>query len=135
MPGAHVAHRSIEGQTTSRELSGWSAHRSVSHFAAHPEQLVQTITDQIMQAVALPSSMKSLAAKLASIHADPGGAKDFILADAKDADMAFGLRATGKDPATGRARSLEEFRDHAASVCRTVVSAMPLTEEKVVEPA
>jgi hypothetical protein len=62
--------------------------------------------------------MKSLDAKLASIHADPSGAKDFILADAKDADMAFGLRATGKDPLTGRARSLEEFRDQMRQIVR-----------------
>ena len=49
--------------------------------------------------------MKSLDAKLAPLHADPGGAGDFILADAKDADMAFGLAATGVDPRTGaRAR-------------------------------
>ena len=40
--------------------------------------------------------MKSLDAKLASIHADPAARKDFILADAKDADMAAGLAATGR---------------------------------------
>ena len=45
--------------------------------------------------------MKSLDTKLANIHADPGGASDFILADAKDADMAAGLAATGVDPRTG----------------------------------
>ena len=38
---------------------------------------------------------KSLDAKLRSIHADPVGARDFILADAKDADMAFGMSAPG----------------------------------------
>jgi hypothetical protein len=43
--------------------------------------------------------MKTLDAKLAAIHADPVGALDFILADAKDADMAFGLAATGAEPA------------------------------------
>jgi hypothetical protein len=55
--------------------------------------------------------MKSLDQKLASIRANPSGAKDFVLADAKDADMAAGLAATGKDPVTGRARSLTEYRD------------------------
>src|SRR5437016_3299819 len=36
---------------------------------------------------------KSLDRKLARIHADPHGARDFILADAKDADMALALGA------------------------------------------
>lgn len=39
--------------------------------------------------------MKSLDAKLAEIKANPKS-RTFILADAKDADMAFGVRATGK---------------------------------------
>jgi hypothetical protein len=60
--------------------------------------------------------MKTLDAKLAAIHADPAGAKAFILADAKDADMAFGLAATGVDPATGRSRSLAEFRDQIREI-------------------
>ena len=38
--------------------------------------------------------MKSLDAKLAALKADPS-ARVFILADAKDADMAFGVRAPG----------------------------------------
>ncbi|MEI7732537.1 MAG: hypothetical protein WCO56_23400 [Verrucomicrobiota bacterium] len=38
--------------------------------------------------------MKSLDAKLAEIKANPAS-REFILADAKDADMAFGVRATG----------------------------------------
>src|SRR5512143_3689848 len=38
--------------------------------------------------------MKSLDAKLAEIRKDRGS-RAFILADAKDADMAFGVRATG----------------------------------------
>jgi len=39
--------------------------------------------------------MKSLDAKLAEIKANPKS-RAFIIADAKDADMAFGVRATGK---------------------------------------
>jgi len=39
--------------------------------------------------------MKSLDAKLADIRANPGSSKAFIIADAKDADMAFGVRAPG----------------------------------------
>jgi hypothetical protein len=62
--------------------------------------------------------MRTLDAKLAAIHADPSGAPDFILADAKDADMAFGLAATGVDLATGRPRSLAEFRGQIRDVVR-----------------
>src|SRR5687768_14067143 len=62
--------------------------------------------------------MKSLDQKIANIRASPGGAKDFILADAKDADMATGLAATGKDPVTGRARSLAEYRDQMREIVR-----------------
>jgi hypothetical protein len=44
--------------------------------------------------------IKSLDAKLQAIHADPHGCKEFIIADAKDADMAFGITAPG--PQTGQ---------------------------------
>src|SRR5262245_65424831 len=58
---------------------------------------------------------KSLDLKLARIHADPRGCKDFILADAKDADMALSIGAPGKSPEAhageARYRSLSEFRD------------------------
>src|SRR3954447_21245859 len=58
---------------------------------------------------------KSLDVKLARIHADPHGCKDFILADAKDADMALSIGAPGRSPeAHGgelRYRSLAEYRD------------------------
>src|SRR3954453_23962677 len=60
--------------------------------------------------------MKTLDQKLANIHAAPHRARDFILADAKDADMATGLAATGKDPRTGRMRTLAEYRDQMRAV-------------------
>src|SRR5579864_4601087 len=63
-------------------------------------------------------SGRSLEQKIASIGANPSGAKDFILADAKDADMAAGLAATGKDPVTGRARSLNEYRDQMREIVK-----------------
>src|ERR1041385_7818753 len=57
---------------------------------------------------------KSLDLKLARIHADPHGCKDFILADAKDPDMALAIGAPGKSPeahsAELRYRTLAEFR-------------------------
>src|SRR3982751_5056595 len=61
---------------------------------------------------------KSLDTKLAAIHADPHGARDFILADAKDADMATGLAAPGKDARTGKPRSLADYRDQMREVAR-----------------
>src|SRR6266567_3362458 len=62
--------------------------------------------------------MKSLDQKLASIRANPHGAKDFILADAKDADMAAGLASPGKDAVTGKARSLNDYRDQMREIVR-----------------
>ncbi|MBK9118444.1 MAG: hypothetical protein IPM18_02425 [Phycisphaerales bacterium] len=57
---------------------------------------------------------KSLDCKLARIKADPA-CRDFILADAKDADMAFGIAAPGRSPEMhtheGRYRSLAEYRE------------------------
>jgi len=59
--------------------------------------------------------IKSLDTKLARIHADPHGSKEFILADAKDADMALAIGAPGRSPEAHsgelRYRSLAEFRD------------------------
>src|SRR5438876_2790310 len=58
---------------------------------------------------------KSLDVKLARLHADAHGCKAFILADAKDADMALAIGAPGKSPEAHsgelRYRSLAEFRD------------------------
>jgi hypothetical protein len=61
---------------------------------------------------------KSLDQKIANIRSDPSGARDFILADAKDADMATGLAATGKDPRSGKPRSLAEYRDQMREIVR-----------------
>ena len=57
---------------------------------------------------------KSLDAKLAEIHADPTGSRAFILADAKDADMSFGMASPGKSPehADGGFLSLADYRGH-----------------------
>ena len=56
---------------------------------------------------------KSLDRKLARILADPA-CRDFIIADAKDADMAFGLAAPGRSPeyhaGEARFRTLQEYR-------------------------
>jgi hypothetical protein len=63
---------------------------------------------------------KSLDEKLADIHADPSGSKAFIIADAKDADMAFGLGAPGISPEThpggARFKTLAEFRQHIREI-------------------
>src|SRR5438128_292347 len=69
-----------------------------------------------------PVPMKSLDQKIAAIHADPSGAKDFILADAKDADMGFGIGAPGKSPENHagevRLRTLAEYREQIRQVVR-----------------
>ena len=64
---------------------------------------------------------KSMDIKLAKIKADPS-CREFILADAKDADMAYGIAAPGKSPEhysqEGRFRSLPEFRENIRQVVR-----------------
>lgn len=65
---------------------------------------------------------KSLDRKLAAIHADPSGSKEFIIADAKDADMAFGIGAPGKSPEMHagevRMRTLAEYREQIREIVR-----------------
>jgi hypothetical protein len=65
---------------------------------------------------------KSLDRKLAAIHADPSGCREFILADAKDADMAFGIGAPGLSPEAHagevRFRSLAEYREQMRQIVR-----------------
>jgi hypothetical protein len=57
---------------------------------------------------------RSLDVKLAKILADPD-CGEFVLADAKDADMAYGLAAPGKSPEMhaheGRFRTLQQYRE------------------------
>ncbi len=65
---------------------------------------------------------KSLDRKLAAIHANPHGSRDFILADAKDADMAFGIGAPGESPERHagelRFKTLEEYREQIRHVIK-----------------
>jgi hypothetical protein len=65
-------------------------------------------------------TLKSLDEKLARIHADPHGARDFILADAKDGDMAMGLQAPGSawDGERERPKSLAEYREQMREVAQ-----------------
>jgi len=64
---------------------------------------------------------KSLDIKLARIRSDPN-CRDFLIADAKDADMAFGIAAPGRSPEMhaheGRFRSLAEYRECIRQVVR-----------------
>lgn len=66
-------------------------------------------------------AMKTLDRKLARLKADPH-CDEFILADAKDADMAFGIAAPGQSPEhhahEGRFRSLAEYRASIREVVR-----------------
>lgn len=63
---------------------------------------------------------KSLDRKLAAIHADPGGCREFIIADAKDADMAFGMGAPGLSPEKHaphpRFKTLPQYRQQIRDV-------------------
>jgi hypothetical protein len=65
---------------------------------------------------------KSLDRKLAAIHANPG-CREFIIADAKDADMALGLGAPGASPEMHagevRFKTLEEYRDQMRLITRS----------------
>lgn len=65
---------------------------------------------------------KTLDQKLAAIHADPHGSKEFILADAKDADMGFGITAPGPrynpDGSVHSMKSLEEYLGQIREVIR-----------------
>ncbi|MEQ1852913.1 MAG: hypothetical protein ABMA01_15140 [Chthoniobacteraceae bacterium] len=70
---------------------------------------------------------KSLDQKIADIRANPSGSKAFIIADAKDADMAFGITAPGrKRPLNPERvlkseihwRTLEEYRQQIRDVVR-----------------
>jgi hypothetical protein len=64
---------------------------------------------------------KTLDLKLARIVADPG-CRDFILADAKDADMAFGLAAPGLAPGgvagNGPFHSISAYRDNIRALTK-----------------
>lgn len=92
---------------------------------------------------------KSLDEKLRRLHEDPA-CNEFILADAKDADMAFGLSATGNCSQTGRPRTLEEFRDQirriveqglidialmSASTCEVLSGEQQIFAHSAVTPA
>jgi hypothetical protein len=67
--------------------------------------------------------IKTLDEKLAALKKDPSSPV-FILADAKDADMAYGIVSTGRD-AGGRLRSLAEYRDQIrANVAQGLVDVM-----------
>lgn len=65
--------------------------------------------------------VKTLDSKLARIKADPG-CGEFIIADAKDADMAFGIAAPGRRLVPGGAgggfRSLAEYRESIREIVR-----------------
>jgi hypothetical protein len=62
---------------------------------------------------------KTLDQKLARIARDPS-CRDFILADAKDADMAFGLSSPGRSPehyaGEARFKTLDDYRDQIRQI-------------------
>lgn len=60
---------------------------------------------------------KSLDRKLAAIHADPSGCKEFIIADAKDADMAFGIGTYGLR-ADGSFKTTPDYHEQIRQIVR-----------------
>jgi hypothetical protein len=63
---------------------------------------------------------KALDAKLADIHRDPRGSREFIIADAKDADMGFGVPAPGIRASANieTFKTLEDYREQIRQVIR-----------------
>jgi len=63
---------------------------------------------------------KTLDQKLAAIHQDPSACRDFILADAKDADMGFGATAPGPKRGAGAEgfKTLADYREQIRQIVR-----------------
>ena len=87
------------------------------HFCLHSKYK----TTHAGERPTLPTMEKSLDRKLARILADRS-CNDFILADAKDADMAYGLSAPGQSPEhyaqEGAFRTLDQYREQIREVIR-----------------
>ncbi|HEY0945525.1 MAG TPA: hypothetical protein VGD81_09670 [Opitutaceae bacterium] len=64
------------------------------------------------------AATKRLEAKLARMRSGRASAKDFIIADAKDADMAFGVTAPGPDRTRGRWKTLEDYLEQIRAIVR-----------------
>jgi len=85
--------------------------------------------------------MKSLDAKIADIRGNPSGSKAFIIGDAKDADMAFGITAPGQRRPLNPERvlkseiqwkTLEDYRDQIRGVVRQgIVDIMLMSASNV----
>ena len=82
---------------------------------------------------------KSLDTKLAEIHANPSGSKAFIIADAKDADMAFGIVAPGPRGNVETKnyqsdwKSLEDYRSQIRDIVRQGIVDIVLLSASNVE--
>lgn len=82
--------------------------------------------------------IKTLDTKVADILANPSGSKAFIIADAKDADMAFGVAAPGPrgSPQANEDetdwKTLAEFRNHIREIIQQgIVDIMLLSASNV----
>ncbi|MEO1999021.1 MAG: hypothetical protein ABGZ17_27555 [Planctomycetaceae bacterium] len=74
--------------------------------------------------------LKSLDQKIQALHDDPSGCREFIIADAKDADMAFGIGAPGLSPERHdeelRFKTLADYREQIRQVVRQGVADIML---------
>lgn len=82
--------------------------------------------------------MKRLDHKLARIRAGDYTPRDFIIADAKDGDMAFGVAVAGPDRdgdglPTGRLKPLQAYRDDMVRVVRSDLVDIMLTSLSTAE--
>lgn len=76
----------------------------------------------------MAASNKRLEEKLARMRQGTATARDFIIADAKDADMAFGVTAPGPQRDQGRWKSLPEYREQIRQViAQDIVDIMLLS--------
>jgi hypothetical protein len=82
----------------------------------------------------MPNTLKRLDQKLDRIHRGVASKNDFIIADAKDADMAFGITAPGQVETNGvrRWKSLAEYRDQIREIIQQdLVDIMLLSASNV----
>ena len=112
--------------TATKQRHGTHVRRQTAKNAAIAEPIRRTTNADSLHALTCyrdgPIMMQNPSTqKLARIHADPHGAKDFILADAKDADMALAIGAPAVRPKRTTARSAIAPCKNSASIIEQIV--------------
>jgi len=86
----------------------------------------------------MKSEKKRLDLKIERIRNDPSGSREFIIADAKDADMAFGIAAPGPvhndtGKAEGSWKTLQDYRNQIRAVIRQDIVDIVLLSASTLE--